>query len=78
MILPVDDGLVEHAAGPCVSCSHPHVSHDGRGSLRISSVLHAEPDFLALAERYPDLAPHVRLGQQGRGVIDFKSFEAAR
>ena len=42
------------------------------------SLLHAEPDFLALAERYPDLAPHVRPGQQGRGVIDFKNFEAAR
>lgn len=46
--------------------------------LYIVSVLHAEPDFLALAEMYPDLAPHVRLGQQGRGLIDFTNFEAAR
>ena len=42
------------------------------------SVLHAEPDFLALAAKYPDLAPHVLLRQPGRGAIDFTNFEAAR
>ena len=38
----------------------------------------AEPDFIALAKKYSDLAPYVRPNRQGRGVIDFTDFEAAR
>ena len=38
----------------------------------------AEPDFMALAKKYPDLAPYVRPNRQGRGVIDFTDFQAAR
>ena len=39
---------------------------------------HAGPDFMALARKHPDLARHVRPNRQGRGVIDFTDFEAAR
>ncbi len=37
-----------------------------------------EPDFAALARKYPDLRKHVRLSAAGRGSIDFTDFEAAR
>lgn len=37
-----------------------------------------EPDFAALAQRYPELRPYVRVGRNGRGSIDFTVFEAAR
>ena len=33
---------------------------------------------MALAKKYPDLAPYVRPNRQGRGVIDFTDFGAAR
>ena len=38
----------------------------------------AEPDFAALARKYPELRAHVRLGASGRGSIDFTDSEAAR
>ena len=37
-----------------------------------------EPDFAALAQKYPELRPYVRVGRNRRGSIDFTNFEAAR
>ena len=73
-----------HPARPQMQAiSHTLCTGDTMGSTRELCVTrgrcaHAEPDFMALARKHPDLARHVRPNRQGRGVIDFTSFEAAR
>ena len=50
-------------------------------SMRVrcrASMVHAEPDFLGLAKKHLDLAPYVRVGQHGHGMVDFTNFEASR
>ena len=81
---PQDASLPEHAAEadageaqPDEQASGTPLSFDTLGA-RIRAAPAGEPDFAALAQKYPSLRKHVRLGAAGRGSIDFTDFEAAR